>query len=745
MAGTVSYQAPQYGSLAGAIGEKVGSAISMAAGARRRQEEEINALNAKDDKTEEEKQRLKDLLAQKESQEKGFFFKKSLGAEFGGDLRRRSMGFFQRNPPDQNDPALTKQKRFEALLSAQPTGIQRVSQQQPEAPTVRQDGGILGPFATNIVEKISRLSQKVDKLSDVVSGDRTPSIIVKLSENVRGIKTFFSRNNKIEEEQVKIANEQLEEQIKAADDAEAAAIESRGEARDGGPGGVGYDNKREKEGRGGGGILGDILDFFDFPDIDFDRKRRRTRRSRRRGTRRRYARRKLNKFRPRKPNIRMPRGIGRGLRGIKGLGGGILGGIGMDMLFPDPTNQYDQISGPNAYYNDPNYKGPRPPEKLASGGIVTGPPQKLASGGVLDNPTKISGPSAVVPKNKLATEVKKNPENVKKASPFSKVIQLPTMAAGALMLSTVGNIVNNMGGVARLFRPVLQKLFVPAAAAFGLPVNLISAFFGGGPAMAAGFTPAADKLKGKGGNGPNGTGNATSTTGGGAMGMMSPGMVTGGGSIDGYQITSGFGLRSSPGGVGSTNHQGIDYGTPQGTKLATKKSGKVAKVVVPAMGNMGEVHVIHDDGTEARYLHLSKTAVSQGSNVVAGQLLGETGGAPGTPGAGPSTGPHLHFEYYPSASSGPVDGSSVASQVFTVGGQVGAPTPTSTPSPLFATPAGTPPTPSAAAPTGSAAPITLPPIFQTQPTAAANPLAFNAAASPWDVYNRENPYMRHNF
>ena len=148
---------------------------------------------------------------------------------------------------------------------------------------------------------------------------------------------------------------------------------------------------------------------------------------------------------------------------------------------------------------------------------------------------------------------------------------------------------------------------------------------------------------------------------------MTGGIVTGG-SLDGYQITSGFGLRASPGGIGSTNHQGVDYGTPQGTKLSTKKAGKVAKIVAPAMGNNGEVHVIHDDGTEGRYLHMSKVAVSQGEQVMPGSLLGETGGAPGTPGAGPSTGPHLHFEYYPNSSSGPVDGSPFAASMFSLGG-----------------------------------------------------------------------------
>ena len=84
----------------------------------------------------------------------------------------------------------------------------------------------------------------------------------------------------------------------------------------------------------------------------------------------------------------------------------------------------------------------------------------MASGGILDNPT--TGDQAVIPKNKLTGAVKENQDNVKKADPFAKVMQLPTMAAGALLMSTVGNVVNNLGGVSKLFRPVLSRMFVPA-------------------------------------------------------------------------------------------------------------------------------------------------------------------------------------------------------------------------------------------------------------------------------------------
>lgn len=142
-----------------------------------------------------------------------------------------------------------------------------------------------------------------------------------------------------------------------------------------------------------------------------------------------------------------------------------------------------------------------------------------------------------------------------------------------------------------------------------------------------------------------------------------------------FTMTSGFGPRTSPGGVGSTDHQGVDYNAPQGTPLAVLKPGRVAKVepVVDA-ASMAAVRITHDDGSETRYGHLSRIDVQEGQQVGANQLIGLSGGQPGTPGAGPSTGPHVHFEYYPSINADPADGSGVAKQYFTLGGTiVGAP------------------------------------------------------------------------
>jgi murein DD-endopeptidase MepM/ murein hydrolase activator NlpD len=56
------------------------------------------------------------------------------------------------------------------------------------------------------------------------------------------------------------------------------------------------------------------------------------------------------------------------------------------------------------------------------------------------------------------------------------------------------------------------------------------------------------------------------------------------------------------------------------------------------------IALLHDDGYSSWYAHLSKTLVHKLDNVKAGQVIGLTGGAVGSDGAGQSTGWHLHFE-----------------------------------------------------------------------------------------------------
>ena len=101
-------------------------------------------------------------------------------------------------------------------------------------------------------------------------------------------------------------------------------------------------------------------------------------------------------------------------------------------------------------------------------------------------------------------------------------------------------------------------------------------------------------------------------------------------------ITSKFGGRNSPGGIGSTNHKGVDIGTPMGTPVLAAKAGKVTWA--SSNGGYGECVIIsHGKGNSTLYGHLSGYNVKVGDMVSQGQVIAYSGNT------GRSTGPHLHF------------------------------------------------------------------------------------------------------
>ena len=83
-------------------------------------------------------------------------------------------------------------------------------------------------------------------------------------------------------------------------------------------------------------------------------------------------------------------------------------------------------------------------------------------------------------------------------------------------------------------------------------------------------------------------------------------------------------------------HLGTDYGAPTGTPVQTIGSGKV--VFAGRRGGDGNmVHVVHANGYETMYLHLSKIFVHSGEHVEIGKTIGLVGMT------GLATGPHLDF------------------------------------------------------------------------------------------------------
>ena len=108
--------------------------------------------------------------------------------------------------------------------------------------------------------------------------------------------------------------------------------------------------------------------------------------------------------------------------------------------------------------------------------------------------------------------------------------------------------------------------------------------------------------------------------------------------VDSRYITSTVGGRSSPGGVGSTNHKGTDIGRVGYTSsiYAAKAGTVIVSQYSSSYGNY--VVVSHGNGNTTLYGHMSSRKVEVGQYVNQGDVLGITGST------GNSTGPHLHFE-----------------------------------------------------------------------------------------------------
>lgn len=91
-------------------------------------------------------------------------------------------------------------------------------------------------------------------------------------------------------------------------------------------------------------------------------------------------------------------------------------------------------------------------------------------------------------------------------------------------------------------------------------------------------------------------------------------------------------------------HAGIDLPTHMGTTIRAPADGYVARVSIAGGPGYSYILLIHGDDLSTVYGHIASASVGEGKFVTRGQPIGATGGAPGTPGAGLSTGPHLHFE-----------------------------------------------------------------------------------------------------
>jgi len=99
------------------------------------------------------------------------------------------------------------------------------------------------------------------------------------------------------------------------------------------------------------------------------------------------------------------------------------------------------------------------------------------------------------------------------------------------------------------------------------------------------------------------------------------------------------------------DNNGVDISNSCGTEIFAAASGRVIEVSVSesrssrlngGYGNL--IKIVHPNGTTTLYSHLLAALVNVGDQVAKGQLIAWMGGRPGSPGAGNSTGCHLHFE-----------------------------------------------------------------------------------------------------
>jgi len=91
-------------------------------------------------------------------------------------------------------------------------------------------------------------------------------------------------------------------------------------------------------------------------------------------------------------------------------------------------------------------------------------------------------------------------------------------------------------------------------------------------------------------------------------------------------------------------HPAVDIRAGQGTSIRAAADGYVLKARDAGMG-YSYIALIHANGLSTVYGHVSAIYVSPDEYISKGEVIGLSGGTPGTRGAGNlTTGPHLHFE-----------------------------------------------------------------------------------------------------
>jgi len=483
------------------IAGKVKNSLAMSAEERKAREKEIELLKEKDASgkaTQEDIVRLGQLEAQDAERKqpglkgiKNSFFTKAMMSEFGGDRLRRTKGTFSKNPDDTQDPSLTKEQRFSALLdkAARPAsapaapaapvasddlGPMDYGDGNAQTPTPQQ--GSLEKLLEIIKSQYNTLSSRVNAIGseeqkNVEEKGKTNLELSRINSVLESFKQYFNKDNELKETENQIEKEKVEIELDKEQDAKVASEQSSlaGQvdvAREGDTETL-EEQDKEKGGKGGG-ILGTLMKGVGGLFRMFGPKKG--------GGPGKGATQYTKPIGPQPMNSPSP-------WAAKGAGdrGGMFGGGGFTPRMPSaPTTPTPLNKGGVVPPNDTSEK----PTKMAAGSFITDRPTR----------TKLSPGSSVIPLNRnnsLGKMFQKAGEGMpgsKEADPMTKVMQLPTQVGGGLLLTALNNVMDKLGGLGSMLKGPIKQIAAPVAGMFGLPATVLGGLFGA-PAQAATIDP----------------------------------------------------------------------------------------------------------------------------------------------------------------------------------------------------------------------------------------------------------------
>jgi len=107
-----------------------------------------------------------------------------------------------------------------------------------------------------------------------------------------------------------------------------------------------------------------------------------------------------------------------------------------------------------------------------------------------------------------------------------------------------------------------------------------------------------------------------------------------------YRLSSKYGPRVHPVENIDGFHHGIDIPAPRGTDILAIKDGFVKSAGFLNLKAGKGVILVHPNGSQSKYFHLSSVSVKRNAKIKANEKIGEVGST------GSSTGNHLHFGIY---------------------------------------------------------------------------------------------------